>query len=891
MNRLTAPAAARGCTDLPSLLDAARAHRGEAELCALIRAELSRLDDQLAERFWQGDEVVDLVRARAWAVEQLILLAWQACVIGRLEKEHHQPCLVAVGGFGRGELHPHSDVDLLILVDSDVDEAPTNEAIASFVQLLWDAGFYLGHSVRTVAACVEEAEEDVATATSLMESRLLSGAPGIFARMQAAIAPEKMWDARTFFTAKREEQQARHARFNDTAYNLEPNIKEGPGGLRDIQMIGWVAKRHFGAQTLHGLVEHGFLTESECDDLQAGKRLLWRVRYALHLLAGRGEDRLLFDYQREIGRKFGFSDAEANLAVEQFMQVYYRAVMQLERLNERLLQLFEEELLHPPEDEALPLTDDFSVRHGFIELRDEATLIRRPAALMELFLLLAREPELRGVRASTVRAIRDHLDIIDDDFRNSSEVNQLFLELLSQPRGVYTQLSRMNRYGVLAAYLPEFGNIVGRMQYDLFHVYTVDQHTLFVVRNLRRFAYGKYREEFPHTQQVFRRIEQPELLYLAALFHDIAKGREGDHSELGARDAAAFCERLDLEGIDRDLVCWLVEKHLIMSRTAQRKDLSDPATIQKFAAAVKTMRHLDHLYLLTVADIAATSPKLWNGWKNNLLWELYLSAGNALRRGLEHPVDRHTRIRERRSRTLSRLLRRGMPAAAIGRLWDTLPRHAFLRLTANQLEWATAAVVESDGAQDIIEVRSLPQHGVSEVLVCVPDHDGLFAAITSVFDEMRLNVLSARVLTSSDARSFDIFQVADREGRALIDADAEVLKRRLATATKGGGSYQPVRRRMPRRLKHFSSEPVIRFSSAERGAGTQMEIECNDRPGLLSRIATAMADLGVQVHDARIATFGERVEDVFVISDRDQHGLDEQACKLLAQAIEERLDR
>jgi len=886
MERLAAPAAARGCIDLPAVHSAAREYPGEASLRRFIKSELATADERLAERFWAGADVAELVRARAWAVEQLVLLAWQHCVTGPLAGEGPEPCLVAVGGFGRGELHPNSDVDLLILVGED----PESATIESFVQLLWDAGFYLGHSVRTVEACAEKARQDVSTATSLMEARLLSGPRVLFDRLRVAISPDRMWNGREFFTAKFAEQQNRHSRYNGTAYNLEPNIKEGPGGLRDIQMIGWVAKRHFGAQTLHGLVEHGFLTESEHRDLQSGQKLLWRVRYALHLLAGRAEDRLLFDYQREIARRFGYSDATANLAVEQFMQVYYRSVMQLERLNERLLQLFEEELLYAPDDEAVPVTDEFSARHGFLELKDETLFIRRPAAMMELFVMLARDPQLRGVRASTVRNIRDHLYLIDDKFRNDDDVNALFLELLGQPQGVYTQLSRMNRYGVLAAYLPVFGNIVGRMQYDLFHVYTVDQHILFVVRNLRRFAWGKYREDFPHARAAFRRIEQPVLLYLAALFHDIAKGRDGDHSELGAVDAAEFCKRLDLEKDDRELVAWLVEQHLLMSRTAQRKDLSDPAVIQEFAAAVKTMHHLDHLYLLTMADIAATSPKLWNSWKNSLLWELYLSAGNALRRGLENPVERDTRIRERRSRTLSRLLRRGVPAAPIRRLWDALPQHAFIRLTAKQLEWATGAVVEAGEAKDVIEVREVKPQGVSEVLVCVPDHDGLFAAITSVFDEMGLNVLSARVLTTRDERSFDLFQVADRDGNALIEADAEELTRRLAPAAATENAYAPVRRRIPRRLKHFTSEPVITFSSGPRGQGTQMELECNDRPGLLSRIAAAMAELGVQVHDARIATFGERVEDTFLISDRDHKGLSEEAREALAREIERRLE-
>jgi [protein-PII] uridylyltransferase len=445
------------------------------------------------------------------------------------------------------------------------------------------------------------------------------------------------------------EQQARHARYPETAYNLEPTLKEGPGGLRDIQMISWVTRRHLGARTLHGLVENGFINEREHRDLVGGQRLLWRIRYALHLLAGRAEDRLLFDFQRQIAERFGFTDSDTALAVEQFMQLYYRTVMRLERLNESLLQLFQEALSPDAAVDIRPLGEDYRARNGYLEPAGDTVFVKRPAALMELFVLLARDQTLRGVTAATIRAVREHLYLVDDAFRQSAEVNGYFLELLKQPEGVYTQLQRMNRYGLLAAFIPAFGNIVGRMQYDLFHVYTVDQHTLFVVRNLRRFAYGKYQERFPHARLVFKRIARPELLYLAAMFHDIAKGRGGDHSELGAADAAQFCGRLDIEPAEREMVAWLVRYHLLMSQTAQRKDLSDPVNIQKYAELVGNTRYLDHLYLLTVADIAGTSPKLWNNWKNKLLWELYLAAGDALRRGLENPIKRATRARGTRA--------------------------------------------------------------------------------------------------------------------------------------------------------------------------------------------------------------------------------------------------
>jgi len=871
---------------LPPADDIAPLEEQVAELREQIRAALSGADQRLAERFWAKEDVVQLVRARAWVVEQLLLLAWHRLIPGL-----DSICLVAVGGFGRGELHPHSDVDLLILLNDESESSLPKEEIESFIQLLWDAGFYLGHSVRTVAQCAEEARKDVSTATTLMESRLLDGPDGLFQDLQAELAPSRMWPADSFFEAKFAEQKQRHARFHDTAYNLEPNIKEGPGGLRDIQMIAWVAKRHFGAQTLHGLVEHGFLTETEYTDLVNDQRFLWRVRFSLHLLSGRSEDRLLFDFQRMVAEKFGYNDAENNLAVEQFMQRYYRTVMQLERLNERLLQLFQEELLFFQEDTSQDLDGEFRVSHGYLETRDDNVFLRRPAALMEMFTLLAKHEDLRGVSAATIRLVRDNLYLVDDEFRKNPEVNAHFLDLLRQPEGVYTQLQRMNRYGLLAEYIPAFGNIVGRMQYDLFHVYTVDQHTLFMVRNLRRFAYGKYRDLFPHAQSVFQRLERPELLYLAALFHDIAKGRGGDHSELGAVDAREFCQRLELDPGDAELIAWLVQQHLLMSQTAQRKDLSDPATIQVFAAIVGNMRYLDNLYLLTVADIAATNPKLWNAWKNGLLWDLYLLTGAALRRGLENPLQSAVAIRETRSGALSRLLRKDRSSGSVRKLWRQLPEHTFLRLTVDQLEWCTEVVILSDNKDKQIAVRAVQPHGVSELLVCVADYDGLFASITNVLDEMGFNVMAARILTTRDGRSFDLFQLMDQHGRALSEVDADELVARLEAATSKGKIRTPVSRPLPRRLRHFVSDPQVKFEQPADHGGTVMELRCHDRPGLLSRLAAAMVQQKVQVHDARIATFGERVEDTFLLSNAEHQSLSAAEQQALTAALMQHLQQ
>jgi [protein-PII] uridylyltransferase len=897
LGRLAAPPESRGCLDLAAI-EALAARDGVIALDGpdtadrigalrdFLRAAAERADARLAEQFWAGEDVVQLVHARAWFVEQLLLLAWR-----KLVPFLEGVSLVAVGGYGRGELHPHSDIDLLILLADDLGEQLPKAEIENFVQLLWDAGFYLGHSVRSVAECAEDAAADVVTTTTFMESRLLAGSRELLGAMLEATSPEQIWSGKAFFEAKFDEQHQRHARYHETAYNLEPNIKEGPGGLRDIQMISWVTRRHFGARTLHGLVEHEFINEREHRDLVGGQRLLWRIRYALHLLAGRAEDRLLFDFQRQIAERFGFTDSDTTLAVEQFMQLYYRTVMRLERLNESLLQRFQEELASDPEPEPHPLGEDFQVHNGYLAPASDTVFVRRPAALMELFVVLARDQSLRGVTAETIRSIRDHLYLVDDAFRENDEVNGYFLELLRQPEGVYTQLQRMNRYGLLAAYIPVFGNIVGRMQYDLFHVYTVDQHTLFVVRNLRRFAYGKYRERFPHARPVFKRIAKPELLYLAAIFHDIAKGRGGDHSELGAVDAETFCARLDIEPAERDMVAWLVRYHLLMSQTAQRKDLSDPLNIQQFAEVVGNTRYLDHLYLLTVADIAGTSPKLWNNWKNKLLWDLYLAAGDALRRGLENPIKRATRIRETRAAALSRLLRRAANPEQVNALWETLPEYAFWRLSPDQLEWTTEIVVQEPGARQHIALRPVQPHGVSELLVCVPDHDGLFASITSVLDEMALDVMSARVLTTRDGRSYDLFQVMDQHGDVINDVDAAELVSRLRTATDEEWPRAPVKRKMPRRLRHFTATPEVRFSEDPDEAGTVLQLRCNDQPGLLSRVAAAIYEQNIQVHNARIATFGERVEDTFLVSDPKHQPLSPEAMESLATSIRTHLEQ
>ena len=565
-----------GQIDRPAL---ERALAADGRAIPVFRDALRNASDNLSERFRRNEPIEGLVRERAVIVDNIILASFRHFA-GELCE---QADLVAVGGYGRGELHPQSDIDLLVLLD-ERNEQRIDEAIGRFLTFLWDIGLEVGHSVRTLDDCEAQARSDVTVLTTLMETRLLNGPGRLFEELPKRIGQDRMWSSAEFFRAKLDEQAARHHRYHDTAYNLEPNVKGSPGGLRDIQMISWLARRHFGATRLEDLVDHKFLTAGQLRILTAGQAFLWRIRFGLHLLTGRREDRLLFDHQVKLAQMLGYEDASFTLAVEQLMQRYYRTVMEVSRLNEMLLQLFEETILLDRDESPVLLSPRFQSRNGYLEVSDEQVFARDPSALLEIFLLLEQNLNLRGVNARTIALVKQNLWLIDEEFRQNPRHHRLFLDILRAPQGVTRTLKRMNTYGVLGLYIPAFGRVVGRMQYDLFHAYTVDAHTLFVVENLRRFALPRFDDEFPACSAVMQRLEKPEVAYLAGLFHDIAKGRGGDHSELGAVDAEAFCLEHGMSRYDARLVAWLVQNHLLLSLTAQKKDLNDPQRRQRFRA-------------------------------------------------------------------------------------------------------------------------------------------------------------------------------------------------------------------------------------------------------------------------------------------------------------------
>jgi [protein-PII] uridylyltransferase len=866
---------------LPAQLEAARG-------APLAWRELLReAHEDLKARFLAEEPIEELVHARAALIDAVLRAAWS--LHGAAAARW---ALVAVGGYGRGELHPASDVDILLLAPDPPDEAG-RAAAEALVAFLWDIGLEVGHSVRTVAECTYESAADVGVMTTLLEARQLAGDRELYDAMRAALAPERIWPVARFFEAKVREQAERHLKANDTAYNLEPNVKTGPGGLRDIQTIGWVAKRHFGVETLDQLASHGFLSGAELRRLKQAQAFLWKVRFGLHALTGRREDRLLFDHQLRLAQSFGYEDASYTLAVEQLMQRYYRTVMDVSLLNELLLQLFREAIL--TESEApRPLNARFQVRNGSLEAVSDEVFARSPAALLELFALLQQNPDIRGVRASTMRAVARNLWLIDEEFRQNPRHHRLFLEILRSPVGVTHELRRMNTYGVLGRYIPAFGRVVGRMQYDLFHAYTVDAHTLFVVSNLRRFAIPRYDHELPEASRVMQSLPRQEIAYLAALFHDLAKGRGGDHSELGAVDAEAFCLEQGLSAYDARLVAWLVRNHLALSITSQKQDIGDPEVINAFARRVGDEAHLDYLYVLTCADVRGTNPKLWNSWKASLFRDFYQRVKRALRRGLESPIDAEHLVHETQDAARRQLAGHEVSEAQIDSVWSRFSLAYFLQHSPEEIAWHTRLLAERDAASDEPLVGLEPEsvRGTTAVLIFARPRRHGFARTTAALDQLGLNIVDARITPTGDGYTLDLYHLLEDDGAPITDNDRRVEIEQALWSSLRGPQDSPlmVSRRAPRQARMFNTPTQIALSVDERNRRSVLELTAGDRPGLLCDVGKVLMAERVELHAAKIMTVGERAEDVFYVTDLDNRPLGAETGERLREQLLQSLD-
>jgi [protein-PII] uridylyltransferase len=859
----------------------------ESRAVAEFRSALDRARDSLKARFLDNEPIEKLVSEHASIIDGIITTCWR-----HFARQHRNEMdLVAVGGYGRGELHPQSDIDLLVLVS--VKKSPgADAAVSRFFTFLWDNGLEVGHSVRPLEDCELQARKDVTVLTTLMETRLLDGEGGLFEELPARIGKERMWTSAEFFRAKIAEQTDRHHRYHDTAYNLEPNVKGSPGGLRDIQTIAWIARRHFDTDKLEELVSHQMLTAGQLRLLQSGRALLWRIRFALHLLTGRREDRLLFDYQVKLATMLGYEDATYTLAVEQLMQRYYRTVMEISRINEMLLQLFEEVILLDQSGRPEPLSANFQSRNGYLEAVDDDVFLREPSALLEIFLLLEKHLDLKGVNARTIALIKQHLWLIDEEFRQNPRHHRLFLEILRAPNGVTRTLRRMNTYGVLGLYIPAFGRVVGRMQYDLFHAYTVDAHTLFVVENLRRFTLERFNHEFPLCSEIMQQLPKPEIAYLAGLFHDIAKGRGGDHSELGAVDAEAFCLEHGMSGYDARLVAWLVKHHLLLSITAQKKDINDPRVIREFAETVGDAAHLDYLYVLTVADVRGTNPKIWNSWKNSLFRDLYLATKSALRREAPMAIDQDELIALTKRETADLLDDASLGIEQSEPVWATFTDEYFLRHRPEEIAWHTRVLIDhADEGPVLVDINDSISASLTLIMIYAPRAIHSFARSTAALDELGLNIVDARIIPIGNEQSLDTYCVLDNDGSPLRDPQriSGVRKRILRALNVSDSKSIKVTRRAPRQVRVFSPTVEIAFSQDEQNGRTVLELTAGDRPGLLYSIGTVFETEHVALQNAKIATIGERVEDVFYVTTDDGKPLDDASCGRLEKALREAL--
>ena len=863
----------------------------------VFKQALKHVDERLNERYLaQQGSIRRLVCSRAWVMDQILQVAWQL----QSWSGSSGASLIAVGGYGRGELLPKSDIDLLLLFGSETSIQDNISSIEQFLTFLWDINLEVGHSVRTVSDCQREAKDDITIATNLMECRLLIGEQALIDELYELTSPKQIWPGDQFFRAKMNEQVHRHEKYNDTEYSLEPNVKTSPGALRDIQTVGWVVKRYYNADSLNELVSKGFLTENEYRILMDGQIFLWKIRYGLHMHTKRHEDRLRFDLQKTLAEQFGYQDNDKKLAVEQLMQDYFRWVFQINHVNNMLLQLFREEILEADTKDLIePINSRFQARNQYIEAIDNAIFKHQPHSMLEIFLLLAQNPKLRGIRADTGRAIIENRDRIDSRFRTDIRNTSIFMEFLRSPLGVNTNLHRMNRYGILGRYIPEFGKVIGQMQFDLFHAYTVDAHTLLTVRNLRKFRHRANTVQYPIATRVYHQLPKPELAFIAALFHDIGKGRGGDHSKLGARDAARFCARHQLNAWETEIVVWLVEHHLLMSLTSQREDLSDPLVIATFAEKIQDLHHLNYLYVLSVADISATHPELWTSWRASLMKKLYEDTHRFLRCGNERPIAKAELIKQTQDKAIKLLTADGFSEDEILAFWDTPGDDYFLRESAENIVWHTKTLSRmAPGAPTVLinETNESSFEGATQIFIYAPDRPNLFADIVTTLDQLNLSIQDARIMTSEGSSySLDTFIVLERDGTCINSHDPERLRNiqhRLLLIASGAEEAKLIKRRNTGKQKHFKVVNRVTISSDIKNNRTVVEVIAADSPGLLAQIAQVFKSLDITILNARITTLGERAEDVFFVGAREG-GLikDPELCALIQTTLLDTLNQ
>ena len=806
--------------------------------------------------------IFELIENRSDFYDALLIQLWQEMGLSELQGI----ALIAVGGYGRREMFPLSDLDFLILVEQ-MPSPEIEEKIIQFIQFLWDCGFEVGNSVRTLEQCESEGKQDITIATNLLEARFLTGNRPHFDVLNELVKNSDFWSKEDFFNAKVQEQIERYQRYYNTAYNLEPDIKYSPGGLRDLHLLFWVALRHSGALTLEAILQSGFIYPQEYQQLQESRAFLFKVRFALHLILKRYDNRLLFDRQIKVSELLGFR-GEDNQAVEKMMKCFFQALHRISLISNLLIQHYRENVLSSNQDSVIhQLDDDFQLINQCLCLRNSLVFQEKPERILDLFFYLTQY-EQANIHSDTLRQLQISLEQLPHKLCEIPAAREKFLRLFNQPNAIKRAFIPMHQYGVLTAYLPQWQAIEGLMQFDLFHIYTVDEHTLRVMLKLESFLSQESAQEHPISHRIFSQLSDRTLLYIAALFHDIAKGRGGDHAELGAEDVADFAQ---LHGLDRreiDTLAWLVKSHLLMSITAQRRDIHDPEVVMNFAEAVQNQVRLDYLTCLTVADICATNSNLWNSWKRSLFASLYEFTEQQFAQGMKELLDYSEKSAENRKLAQQILTQdySDITPISIEQLWDRCPEDYFVRNTPKQIAWHTSLLVDFAEAL-LVKISNRFSLGGTEVFIYCQDQPHLFNKVVTTIGAKKFSIHDAQIITTQDGYVFDSFIITELNGE-LVEFDRRRELEQALTVALQSEKLPTLSITPNRQLQHFTVQTDVRFLHENKKEHTEMELVALDKPGLLAQVSQIFSELNLNLLNAKITTVGEKAEDFFILTNK-----------------------
>ena len=816
----------------------------------------NKINDYIFSEYQKNISIKKLIRSKSKIIDELVKKSWMK---NNLKLKNIS--LIAVGGYGRSELFPQSDIDIMILVDS-YNNKNVLENLENFIADIWHLKTSVGHSVRTVNDCIKAINEEVTIYTNILDSRLITGDKILYNNLLSTIKIKKIWSKKKFLLAKKEEQKNRYNKYSNTGYLLEPNIKEGPGGFRDLQTLTWVAKRNYKTNSLLDLYNINIITKKEYLALLRSERFLSKTRFLLHYFHDKPEERLYFSNQKKLAELFGH-DCRTNTGVEKFMQNFYKHIANIKQLNEILIKHIENSIDEKENDKNKIIIKDFYIKNNSISLINKNVFINNPSKIFEIFLLKNQDGDLYDISANTIRYIRESLYLIDKNFRANTENKKLFISVFYQKKGVASCLRKMNDYGVLAAYLKSFSKIVGMMQFDLFHIYTVDEHTLSVLSNTRYMSTQNCKIKYPFIYEVFKNLLSPEILYLGAIFHDIGKGREKDHSLVGSSESLKFCSDHGMSKHKSEMVCWLVENHLLMSLTTQKKDISDSEVIKDFASIVKTQERLDYLYLLTIADIRGTNPQLYTDWKDSLLKELYLSCKSYFRKNI-FDIRKPDRYIKNLKKTVEKILAKKISKNDLEKTWGFLNTDYFRRHSDEEIAWHIEIIVKNT-PNNAVSIRESEIKGCSELTIFQNHRKNIFSYIANIIDNLNINIVDARIITLKNNQALDTYLLLDSEGKFIKDKyTLKFLKEKISDVlVNSNHKINKITKKQTENIASFKN--FVNIDITRKSTDILLEVSTLDHPGLLSKICESLDSCDLMVKDAKISTLGEEANDIFVL--------------------------